>query len=42
MVVTYKKVEAKFKFSKEYIDMTEKEQEVTVDLIINYHKKTFI
>jgi hypothetical protein len=41
MVVTYKKVEAKFKFSKEYIDITEKEQEVTVDLIINYHKKTF-
>ena len=29
MVVTYKKVEAKFKFSKEYFDITEKEQEVT-------------
>jgi hypothetical protein len=41
MVVTYKKVEANFKFSKEYTDIAEKEQEVTVDLIINYHKKTF-
>jgi hypothetical protein len=41
MVVTYKKVEAKFKFSKEYTDITEKKEEVTVDLIINYHNKTF-
>jgi hypothetical protein len=41
MVVTYKKVEAKFKFSKEYTDITEKIQEVTVDLIINYYNKTF-
>ena len=41
MVVTYKKIEAKFKFSKEYFDITEKSQEVIVDLIINYHKKTF-
>jgi hypothetical protein len=41
MIVTYKKVEAKFKFSKDLIDITEKEQKVTVDLIINYHKKTF-
>ena len=41
MIVTYKKVEAKFKFSREYTDITEKEQEVDVDLIINYQKKTF-
>ena len=41
MIVTFKKVEAKFKFSKEFTDITEKKQEVTVDLIINYHNKTF-
>ena len=41
MVVTYKKVEAKFKFSKDWTDITENTQEVTVDLIINYHNKTF-
>ena len=41
MVVTYKKVEAKFKFSKDWIDLSEKKQEVTVDLIINFHNKTF-
>lgn len=41
MVVTYKKVEAKFKFSKDWIDLSEKTQEVTVDLIINFHNKTF-
>jgi hypothetical protein len=41
MEVTFKKVEAKFKFSKQWTDITDKTQEVTVDLIINYHNKTF-
>jgi hypothetical protein len=41
METTFKKVEAKFKFSKDWIDLTEKTQSVTVDLIINYHNKTF-
>jgi hypothetical protein len=42
MVVTQKKkVEAKFKFSKDWIDLNEKKQEVIVDLIINFHNKTF-
>jgi len=41
MIVTYKKVEAKFKFSKDWIDIAEKTQTATVDLIINYHNKTF-
>lgn len=41
MEVTFKKVEAKFKFSKQWTDITDKEQSVTVDLIINYHNKTF-
>ena len=36
-----KKVEAKYKFSKQWIDITDKPKEVTVDLIINYHNKTF-
>jgi hypothetical protein len=34
-----KKVEAKYKFSKQWIDITDKPQEVTVDLIINEHIK---
>jgi hypothetical protein len=41
METTFRKTEAKFKFSKNWIDITEKEQKVTVDLIINYHNKTF-
>lgn len=41
METTFKKVEAKFKFSKDWIDRTEKTQTATVDLIINYHNKTF-
>ena len=41
MVVTYKKVETKYKFSKDWIDITEQTQEVTVNLIINYLNKTF-
>lgn len=41
MEQNFKKVEAKFKFLKNWIDITEKVQEVTVDLIINYHNKTF-
>jgi hypothetical protein len=41
MVVTYKKVEAKFKFSKDWIDITEQTQSVSVDLIINFNNKTF-
>lgn len=41
MEITFKKVEAKFKFSKDWIDITDKTQSVTVDLIINYHNKTF-
>lgn len=41
MIVTYKKVEAKFKFSKDWIDIADKTQTATVDLIINYHNKTF-
>ena len=41
MEITFKKVEAKFKFSKDWIDITEKTYSVTVDLIINYHNKTF-
>ena len=35
METTFIKTEAKFKFSKNWIDTTEKEQKVTVDLIIN-------
>jgi hypothetical protein len=41
MDTTFRKVEAKFKFSKDWIDITDKTQLVTVDLIINYHNKTF-
>jgi hypothetical protein len=41
MEQNFKKVEAKFKFSKNWIDVSEKEQTVDVDLIINYHNKTF-
>jgi hypothetical protein len=41
MEQNFKKVEAKFKFSKNWIDVFEKEQTVDVDLIINYHNKTF-
>ena len=41
MEENFKKVEAKFKFSKDWIDIAEKTQSVTVDLIINYHNKTF-
>jgi hypothetical protein len=41
MEITSRKIEAKFKFSKDWIDITEKTQSVTVDLIINYHNKTF-
>jgi hypothetical protein len=41
MEQNFKKVEAKFKFSKNWIGVAEKEQTVDVDLIINYHNKTF-
>jgi hypothetical protein len=41
MEKTFKKVEAKFKFYKKWIDVTEQERGVTVDLYINYHHKTF-
>ena len=41
MEENFKKVEAKFKFSKNWIDIAQKEQTATVDLIINYHNKTF-
>jgi hypothetical protein len=41
MEQNFKKVEAKFKFYKTWIDITEKTQKVTVDLLINYHNKTF-
>ena len=41
MKTTFIKTEAKFKFSKDWIDITEKTQTATVDLIINYHNKTF-
>lgn len=41
METTFRKTEAKFKFSKNWIDITEKTQTATVDLIINYHNKTF-
>ena len=41
MEITFKKVETKFKFSKDWIDLTEKTQSVNVDLIINYQNKTF-
>lgn len=41
METTFIKTEAKFKFSKNWIDITEREQKVTVDLIINYQNKTF-
>jgi hypothetical protein len=41
MEITSRKVEAKFKFSKDWIDLAEKTQTATVDLIINYHNKTF-
>jgi hypothetical protein len=41
MEENFKKVEAKFKFSKAWTDTTDNTQEVNVDLIINYHNKTF-
>ena len=41
MEENFKKVEAKFKFYKKWIDITEREQAVTVDLIINYQNNTF-
>ena len=41
METTFRKIEAKFKFSQDWIDITEKTQTATVDLIINYHNKTF-
>lgn len=41
MEQNFKKVEAKFKFYKTWTDITEKTQKVTVDLLINYHNKTF-
>jgi hypothetical protein len=41
MEQNFKKVEAKFKFSKNYIDITGKEQKVTVDLMIYYQNKNF-
>ena len=41
METTLKKVEAKFKFSKDWIDITDRTQTATVDLIINYHNKNF-
>lgn len=41
MEQNFKKVEAKFKFSNQWTDITNKTQEVTVDLIINFHNKTF-
>ena len=41
MEQNFKKLEAKFKFSKNWIDKAQKEQTATVDLIINYHNKTF-
>ena len=41
METSFRKTEAKFKFSKDWIDIAEKTQSVTVDLIINYNNKTF-
>jgi hypothetical protein len=41
METTFRKTEAKFKFSKDWIDITDQTQSVTVDLIINYNNKTF-
>ena len=41
MEENFKKVEAKFKFYKKWIDITEREQAVAVDLIINYQSNTF-
>lgn len=41
MEENFKKVEAKFKFYKKWIDITEGQQSVTVDLIINYQNNTF-
>jgi hypothetical protein len=41
METTFRKTEAKFKFSKDWIDITDQTQSVTVDLIINYHNKNF-
>lgn len=41
METSFRKTEAKFKFSKDWIDIFDKTQSVTVDLIINYHNKTF-
>jgi len=41
MEENFKKVEAKYKFYENWKDITGNEQVVTVDLIINYHNKTF-
>lgn len=41
MEENFKKVEAKYKFYEKWKDITGNEQEITVDLIINYHNKTF-
>jgi hypothetical protein len=41
MEENFKKVEAKFKFYKKWVDITEREQAIAVDLIINYQNNTF-
>jgi len=41
MEENFKKVEAKYKFYEKWKDITGNEQVVTVDLIINYHNKSF-
>jgi hypothetical protein len=41
MEQNFKKVEAKFKFLKNWIDASQKEQTVALDLVINYHSKNF-
>lgn len=41
MECNFKKTEAKFKFSKNWTDIDGKIQKATIDLIINYHNKTF-
>lgn len=41
MEENFKKVEAKFKFYKNWTDLADKTNKATVDLLINYHNKTF-
>jgi hypothetical protein len=41
MECNFKKTEAKFKFSKNWTGIDDKTQKATIDLIINYHNKTF-